>query len=92
MRYRIVQSISEALQIAISDQEAERQERSDESFYTKVEKSARSLCRSPSRTRAGNGIEQHSADVVRSITHVLSEIGLQEMPAGLRPQAIGTAD
>ena len=90
VRHANVQSLSEALKIAISVQEAEKQERFNESFYTKVDKTVRLMSRSPSRTRAGSGSEQHLADVRRSITHVVSEIALQVMPAGLRPQALGT--
>jgi hypothetical protein len=65
VRYRNVQSISEALTIAISVQEAEMQERFNESFYTNVEKSVLSLSRSRCRTRAGSVSEQHSADARR---------------------------
>jgi len=51
-RYASVQSLSEALKIAISVQEAEKQEQFNESFYTKVDKPVRLLSRSPRRTRA----------------------------------------
>jgi len=73
VRYANVQSLSEALRIAISVQEAEKQERFNESFYTKADKSVRLLSRSPSRTRAGCGSEQHSADALTG-NHTHSEI------------------
>jgi len=71
-RYANVQSLSEALRIAISVQEAGKQEGFNESFYTKVDKSVRLLSRWPSRKRAGSGSEQHSADA-RKVSHTHSQ-------------------
>jgi len=72
VRYANVQSLSEALRIAISVQDAEKQERFNERFYTKVDKSVRLLSRSPSRTRSGSDSEQHSADA-RTVNHTHSQ-------------------
>jgi len=72
VRYANVQSLSEALKIAIAVQEAEKQERFNESFYTQVDKTVRLLTRSPSRTRAGSESEQHSADL-RADSHIRSQ-------------------
>jgi len=72
VRYASVKSLPEALRIAIAVPEAKTKERFNESFYTKVDKSVRLLSRSPSRTRAASGSEQHSADV-RTVSDTRSQ-------------------
>jgi len=48
------QSLGEALNLALSVQEAERQERFNESFYTRSEKSVRLLSGPKGRQDSGN--------------------------------------
>jgi len=56
------QDIDEALKIAITVQEAERQKRFNESFYTRFDKSVRMCSRSPGRSRSENERQRQPAD------------------------------
>jgi len=56
------QDIDQALKIAITVQEAERQERFNESFYTRFDKSVRMCSRSPGRSRSENEGQRQAAD------------------------------
>ena len=62
VRYSNPQSLGEALKIALSVQEAEKQERFNEGFYTKFDESVRLLSRSSSPECSSNGGKQHSTD------------------------------
>ena len=72
VRYASVKSLQEVLRIAILVQEAERQERFNKRFYTKVDKSVCLLSQSPRRTRARCVSEHHSADA-RTVNHTRSQ-------------------
>jgi len=67
-RYANPQTVDEALKIALSVQEAEKQERFSESFYTQFDKSVRLSSRSPDRTRRESGRPGHTADM-RAVNH-----------------------
>jgi len=56
------QDINQAIKIAITLQEAERQERFNESFYARFDKSVRMCSRSPGRSRSENEGQQQPAD------------------------------
>jgi hypothetical protein len=62
VRYANPQTLGQALKIALSDQEAENQERFNESFYTQFDESLRLSKRSPRRRRARNGNQRHADD------------------------------
>ena len=66
------------------------QERFIESFYRKVEKSV--LRYLDHLAVHAQEAQESSTQLMREglIAHVLIEIGPQEMPTGLRPQALGT--
>jgi len=50
VRYRNPQTLQQVISVALAVQEAEKQERFNESFYTQFDRSVRLLSRSPSRT------------------------------------------
>jgi hypothetical protein len=60
-RFSNPQTIEDALRVALSVQEAEKQERFNESFY-KFENSVRLLCRSPDRSHSGNEGQHQTTD------------------------------
>jgi hypothetical protein len=62
VRYSNPPTLEQALQIALSVQEAERQERFSESFYAKFDRSVRLTSNSPSRTHSEDEESQHSRD------------------------------
>jgi len=55
-------NLEQALQIALAVQEAEKQEKFNESFYTRFENSVRLVSRSHGQTYRENGKSRHSAD------------------------------
>ena len=55
-------SLGEALNLAVSVQEAERQQRFNESFYTRSEKSVRLLSEPKGRPDTGNGNRRYSGE------------------------------
>jgi len=72
VRYANPQTLEQALKIALSVQEAEKQERFNESFYTKFDESVRLSSRSPSPAHAGSRHQRHSADG-REVNHTRSQ-------------------
>jgi hypothetical protein len=62
VRYANPQTLGEALKIALPVQEAEKQKRFNESFYTYFDESLRWSNRSPSPRRARNGSQRHADD------------------------------
>jgi len=62
VRFANPQDMEHALRIAITVQEAERQERFNESFYTQFEESVRLCSRSPSRASSESERQRQSAD------------------------------
>jgi hypothetical protein len=62
LRYACPQTLNEALSIALSVQEAEKQERFNETFYTKFDESVRLLSRSPDRANSGSENQRRTAD------------------------------
>jgi hypothetical protein len=68
VRYSNQQSLEEALKIALSVQEAEKQERFNESFYTNCDKSVHILSQSSSPPSSRNRGKQNSADA-REVRH-----------------------
>ena len=67
-RYANPQTVEESLKIALSVQEAEKQEWFSESFYTQFDKSVRLSSRSPDRRRRESGRPGHTADR-RAVNH-----------------------
>jgi hypothetical protein len=63
VRYANPQTLSEALRIALSVQEAEKQERFNESFYSRFDESVRLLWRSPEPAKSGSENQQHRPDM-----------------------------
>jgi len=61
-RYAFPSSMHQALQIALGVEQAEKQDRLNESFYTRFEKSIRLTSQSPSSTYAGSSRTRQSAD------------------------------
>jgi tRNA A37 N6-isopentenylltransferase MiaA len=70
--YANPQTLDQVLKIALSVQEAEQQERFNESFYTKFDESVRLSFRSPSPAHSGSKSRRHSAEV-RAINHTRSQ-------------------
>ena len=69
-RYASPSSMHQALQIALAVEQAEKQDRFNESFYTRSEKSVRLTSQSPSSTYAGSRRTRQSADArASSRTH-----------------------
>jgi hypothetical protein len=62
VRFANPQDLEQALQIALTVQEAEREERFNDSFYTQFEKSVRLCSKSPGRSRPENESQRQSAD------------------------------
>jgi len=62
IRFAIPQDMEQALRIALTVQEAERQERFNESFCTQFEESVRLSSRSPGRAFSESEVQRHSAD------------------------------
>ena len=62
VRFANPQDMEHALRIAITVQEAERQERFNGSFYTQFEESVRLCSRSPSRASSESKRQRQSAD------------------------------
>jgi hypothetical protein len=62
VRYSNPRTLEQALQIALSVQEAERQERLSESFYATFDRSVRLTSKSPSRTHSEDEESQHYRD------------------------------
>jgi hypothetical protein len=62
VRFANPQDVDQALKIALTVQEAERQERFNESFYTQFDKSVRLCSRSPGRSRSGSESQRQTAD------------------------------
>jgi hypothetical protein len=60
VRYANPQTVQQALQIALSVQEAEKQERFNSSFYPRFENSVNLHSRSPSRSGSDNEMSSHS--------------------------------
>jgi len=70
MRYASTSSIHQALQIALAVEQAEKQDRFNESFYTRFEKSVRLTSQSPSSTYAESSRTRQSAEArASSLTH-----------------------
>jgi hypothetical protein len=69
VRYSNPQTVQLALQIALSVQEAEKQERFNESFYANFDNSVRLQSHPPSPTRHTSGKSRRSADVVGTVSH-----------------------
>jgi len=90
IRYGNIQSLSEALRIATAFQEAENKSGSMRVFTQNLT-NLYVYCRD---LPAENAQEVEASSIqltcVRSLTHVVSEIGLQIMPTGLRPHTLGT--
>ena len=62
VRYACPQTLNEALRIALRVQDAEKQERFNETFYTKFDESVRLLSRSPDRANSGSGSQRRTVD------------------------------
>jgi hypothetical protein len=62
VRFANPQDVDQALKIALTVQEAERQGRFNESFYTQFDKSVGLCSRSPGRSRSGNESQKQTAD------------------------------
>jgi len=63
VRYQSPRNLEQALQIALAVQEAEKQEKFNESFYTRFENSVRLVSRSHGQTCREDGKSRHSADI-----------------------------
>lgn len=88
--YANPRDLNEALTIARSVQEAEKQERFNKTFYTRLDKSVRLTSRSPSRAHSGNGSQQHLRDS-RAVNHTRSQQNrIGQVPTCLKPRALGT--
>jgi hypothetical protein len=68
-RYSSPTSLEQAISLALTVQEAEKQEKFGESFYTRFNDSVRMLSRSPSRTHREGRQTQHTADE-RAASHM----------------------
>ena len=71
VRYRNPQTFQEAISVALSVQESEKQERFNESFYTQFDRSVKLLSRSPNRTghlddRPRRPADSHAGSIKRS--------------------------
>lgn len=62
VRYANPQTLSEALRIALSVQEAEKHEKFNETFYTRFDESVRLKSRSPDRSHSEGGRTRHPTD------------------------------
>jgi hypothetical protein len=62
VRYQNPRNIEEALSIALSVQEAEKEEKFNETFYARFDDSVRLLSRSPSRPHREDGKARRSAN------------------------------
>ena len=89
VRYAGPRDIDQAVSIAIGVQEAEKQERFNESFYTKFDNSLRLSARSPSRSRQDDVKSQRSPDTPASITGVVSATNLRTTLTSQQPQLPG---
>ena len=79
MRHRNPQTLQEAISFALSVQEAEKQERFNESFCVQFDRSVRYLSRSSSRTgrvddRPSRPADSHTSSIKRSQQHEHSRI------------------
>jgi hypothetical protein len=72
VRYACTQTLNEALRIGLSVQEADKQERFKETFYTKIDESVRLLSRSPDRANSGSSSQRRTADT-REAKHSRSQ-------------------
>ena len=72
VRYSAPQSMQQSLSLALSVQEAEKQEKCNEIFYTRFENSVRLVSRSPGQTYCDDGRPRRSADAA---SHVRSRHG-----------------
>jgi FAD/FMN-containing dehydrogenase len=79
VRYVNPQTLGKALKITLSVQEAEKQERFNESFYTEFEESLRLSSRSQAQDALEKGVSVTQLMGVRSITHAIGKA---------RPQAL----
>jgi GTP cyclohydrolase II len=69
VRYANPQNIEHALSIALTVQEAENQEKFNETFYTRFDDSVRLLSQSPSRPRREDGKYRRSGDT-QAVNHL----------------------
>ena len=69
VRYANPQTMEQALKIALSVQEAEKQEKFNESFYASFDNSARMRSHSSSQTRPEGYQSRRSADATRAVSH-----------------------
>jgi hypothetical protein len=72
VRYANPQNIEHALSIALTVEEAEKQEKFNETFYTRFDDSVRLLSQSPSRPRREDGKYRRSADT-QAVSHLRSQ-------------------
>jgi len=72
VRYASPRDIGQAFSIALAVQEAEKQERFNESFYAKFDNSVRLSARSPSRSRQDDDRSQRSTDT-SAVNHLRSQ-------------------
>ena len=71
-RFSNPQTLSEALKIALSVQEAEKQEKFNETSYTRFDEPVRLLSRSPDRAHSGSEIKRRTTDT-RAARHSRSQ-------------------
>ena len=90
VRYANFQYLSEELRKATSVQAAEKQELFNESFTQKWINLYVYCLDRPAENAQEVGAGSTQLMRLRSITHIVSEIGVQEMPVWLRPRALGT--
>ena len=74
VRYSVPGNMQQAISLVLSVQEAEKQERFNESFYTRFENSARLVSRSPGQAYRDDGRPRRSADS-HAASHVRSQHG-----------------
>jgi hypothetical protein len=74
VRWDTPQSVEQALSLVIAVQEAEKQEKFNESFYTRFENTVRLVSCSPDRTYRDDGRPRRSADS-HAASHVCSRHG-----------------
>ena len=75
-RYANTQSMNQALKIALSVQEVERQEKISESFYAKFDRSVRLMSKSPNRNYSDDEKQRPPTDTVRLVVREVSAIEL----------------
>jgi len=87
VRYQSPRNLERALQIALAVQEAEKQERFNDCFFTTFENSVRLVSRSSGQTYREDGKSLHSAK--HAVMCVVSAVKLGVAMASQRPQEIG---